>query len=372
MDETEEKKVTEARKRLEMYPDFHLILTSQDTLKRLNMLLKPATALSGRDLSFLAGELEFKMSEIDYINTKEYPLLYLFDQYLKRSLKDPSIQSTLKHVHGILVSMKRYDAAEVIEQELQALQNKDPKELSNQESMLKEKLSRRMCNFVPIIPNIINERQQQSSAVTSLPTSVNKPMNKPLGSKKQVYVINCADDEKHVKNVRNFTKKLRSFGIDASSDMFEKLSYDQEPGFYIASNILQADYVVVVCSPLFKKAYDYCLQDKQDELGEETYDEVKKILFYMRMISTDIFESYGRNGKFIPVVFNSRNVENIPQLLKGSTCYIMEKDIKKLRFRLLGIEEYKLGPTPKTKPVIATKTIGNGLQLLKITKQCGL
>ena len=74
----------------------------------------------------------------------------------------------------------------------------------------------------------------------------------------EVFVVYFPDDEKHVSNVKKFVKQLRrKYKINASADLFESEKHASDRGFYYYSKLIQAEFVFVVCSPLFLASYEH-------------------------------------------------------------------------------------------------------------------
>ena len=74
------------------------------------MLLSPADTLE-RDVRTLSGILGFFRDEVLYIFKKQYPFVYMHDQWIKR---DPQ-KATLQTLKNALIELKRLDAAEIVE-----------------------------------------------------------------------------------------------------------------------------------------------------------------------------------------------------------------------------------------------------------------
>ena len=74
------------------------------------MLLSPADTLE-RDVRSLSGILGFLRDEVLYIFKKQYPFVYMHDQWIKR---EPQ-KATLQILKNALVELKRLDAAEIVE-----------------------------------------------------------------------------------------------------------------------------------------------------------------------------------------------------------------------------------------------------------------
>lgn len=80
----------------------------------------------------------------------------------------------------------------------------------------------------------------------------------------------------------------------------------------------------------------------------------------MHIVLSEIYEASGKNSKYIPVVFNSKTckIDHVPQLLKTYTIFTMERDLKKLQYRIWDKEMYKLAPLPKNPPILKQIVIG--------------
>lgn len=87
---------------------------------------------------------------------------------------------------------------------------------------------------------------------------------------------------------------------------------------------------------------------------------MKRVAFIMHIVLSEIYEASGKNSKYIPVVFNSKTckIDHVPQLLKTYTIFTMERDLKKLQYRIWDKEMYKLAPLPKNPPILKQIVIG--------------
>ena len=89
--------------------------SSYSTFSFVEMELLPNTL--SRDVTALAGELNFNMSEITYISSKEAPFKFLLDQWCKREGKN----ATLACLRESLLEIKRADLAELVENTIQSM-----------------------------------------------------------------------------------------------------------------------------------------------------------------------------------------------------------------------------------------------------------
>lgn len=336
--------------------DFCAVLLDQESIKQLNVFLSPNHILH-RDVRSVAGSLGFSSTDIAYINSKPYPFVYMYDQWLKRHKRDAKLSNLLDAVREI----KRFDAVEIIEKAIQVLSNQDPKDLLKIEDRYFSTLQRSIsCATLSYeTSNLEYEKERNTASGTYIPNILRLPVlhnENPDTKSPDVFVVYYPDDENLVQNVVRFVIHLRKKGIDATTDMFDSESV-KDRGFYIYSKLLESQFVFVVCSPKFN---EYSSID-----AAEKNDSAKEVAFTMNHILKEIFENAGKNGKFIPVLMPHGKEEDVPLILKGSTIYKMKTDFNDLRRRVFGIEKYKLAPLPATRPNMKPKIIGSGNGLLK-------
>ena len=73
--------------------------------------LLPGVSALGSDVAALAGELEFRVDEINYICSKKSPFKFLLDQWCKRDRK----KATLNQLAESLKEIRRPDLAEKVD-----------------------------------------------------------------------------------------------------------------------------------------------------------------------------------------------------------------------------------------------------------------
>lgn len=95
-----------------------------------------------------------------------------------------------------------------------------------------------------------------------------------------VFVVYYPENEKHIRNVATFVKKLRKQGIDATCEMFESQA-DNDRGFYMYSKLVESEYVFVVCS---ETLYEYSKLKTSDNMDGKCWGlclyQVKSFLIY--------------------------------------------------------------------------------------------
>lgn len=82
----------------------------------LDVLLVPTDPLE-RDVRSVAGHLNFTTDEVRYLTHKDYPFVYMYDQWLKRDRRN----ATLRKLQDVLIEIRRHDAAEIIEKAVKGL-----------------------------------------------------------------------------------------------------------------------------------------------------------------------------------------------------------------------------------------------------------
>lgn len=352
---------------MDFAPDFSAVLFDKESVKKLNMLLSPANALE-KDVRMLSGLLGFSCDEVRYIFNKQYPFVYMLDQWIKRNMDE----ATLKRLHTAIVELQRPDAAEIVEKVVLDLNERNPKEIMYIVEKHRNQLKRSTSTSTLCTtrypgrqsPPPAYEARQANEFDPQYLARQDKPPLRSTNSDEapNVFVVYFPDHEKHTKNITRFIKTLRKSGVNATADMFESTKSANDRGFYIYSKLIEAEYVFVVCSPLFLAAYEDVTTSQ-----EPTSEKVKEVSFIMKLILDDIFDKAGVNAKYIPVLMPKHNEEHVPRILQGSTIYRMPIDYEDLKRRVFKVEKYKLAPMPARRPNLKPKEIGNGFGLLKLS-----
>ncbi|TRO23227.1 TIR domain-containing protein [Ectopseudomonas mendocina] len=133
-------------------------------------------------------------------------------------------------------------------------------------------------------------------------------------------------------SVLELSNYLRSKGIDSEIDQYEEAPQEGWPK-WMARQIQQADYVLVVCSELFHKRAN-------DHSGDETGLEAK---WESTLILQQLYSLNTKNDKYIPIITNSSNIKHIPLPLQPYTYYQFtnQESLEKLKNRILGLSKSK-------------------------------
>lgn len=115
-----------------------------------------------------------------------------------------------------------------------------------------------------------------------------------------VFISYSWEDEEHKDWVRSLTDQLIENGINATLDQYDLSLGDRLPQF-MEQSITAADYVLIICTPVYKEKAD----NRQGGVGYEGH-----------IISGELF-SKGNERKFIPVIRKGNVRTALPAYLSG-------------------------------------------------------
>lgn len=116
----------------------------------------------------------------------------------------------------------------------------------------------------------------------------------------KVFISYSWEDDAHKEWVKSFADSLLSDGIDATIDQYDLELGDRLPHF-MEQSIADSDYVLVICTPTYKKKSDA----RKGGVGYEGH-----------IISGELF-SKGNERKFIPVIRKGNASDAIPTSLSS-------------------------------------------------------
>lgn len=145
-------------------------------------------------------------------------------------------------------------------------------------------------------------------------------MNSP-----RVFISYTHDSEAHKDRVYELSDRLRAEGVDCHLDQYE----DSPPegwARWMHNQIQDSDYVLVVCTAIYKRRFE----------GRGAVGKGAGAQWEGAIITQHLYESEGRNSKFIPVIFSFDEVNHIPLELRQGTWYILnsEEGYNDLYYRL--------------------------------------
>ncbi len=130
-----------------------------------------------------------------------------------------------------------------------------------------------------------------------------------------VFISYAHEPEPHNEKVFELSERLRSEGVDCSIDQYEVSPPEGWPR-WSSNQIQQSDFVLVVCTETYKRRFE----------GSEIRGTGPGAKWEGAIINQELYDSEGRNTKFIPIVFNRDDVKHIPVEVKGGTYYILDSD----------------------------------------------
>lgn len=139
----------------------------------------------------------------------------------------------------------------------------------------------------------------------------------------RVFISYSHDSDTHRAFVLALANRLRGEGLDCQIDQYEKGSPPEGWQRWMESRIEQADFVLIVCTPVYLQRY-----------RGEALDGGRGVNFEGVVISQTLYDHYYRNTKFIPVILEHGSLDDVPLPLKGFTTYKLPQDYTAL-YRLL-------------------------------------
>lgn len=139
----------------------------------------------------------------------------------------------------------------------------------------------------------------------------------------RVFISYSHDSDTHREFVRNLANDLRRNGLDCQIDQYVNGFPPEGWQRWMENQIEQANFVLIVCTPLYLQRYR----------GNDP-DGGRGVNFEGVVISQTLYDHYYRNTKFITVIPAQGSLDDVPLPLKGFTTYQLPRDYTKL-YRLL-------------------------------------
>ncbi len=160
----------------------------------------------------------------------------------------------------------------------------------------------------------------------------------------KIFISYSHDSEAHRTAVLKLSGQLRENGQDCLID--QNINGSPAEGWtrWMENEIERADFVLIVCTPTYLQRY----RGKSIASG-------RGVNFEGVVISQTLYENLGCNDKFLPIIFDSVDRENIPLPLKSYTFYTLPEDYESL-YRVL-----------TQQPVAPLKPLGSERVLSTIT-----
>lgn len=129
----------------------------------------------------------------------------------------------------------------------------------------------------------------------------------------KVFISYSHDSDAHKDRVYGLSERLRADGIDCHIDQYE-ISPPEGWARWMRNQIKEADFVLVVCTETYERRYE----------GTEEAGKGRGARWEGAIITQQLYESEGRNTKFIPVVFSPQDARHIPLEIRGGTFHFVD------------------------------------------------
>lgn len=139
----------------------------------------------------------------------------------------------------------------------------------------------------------------------------------------KVFISYSHDSPEHCGFVRNLSDSLRRDGLDCQIDLYITGFPPEGWQLWMEKQVEKADFVLLVCTHTYLRRYR----------GEERIGG-HGVTFEGAIISQTLYDHYGHNPKFIPIIPDSGSLDNVPLPLKRYSTYCLPDDYGKL-YRLL-------------------------------------
>lgn len=130
----------------------------------------------------------------------------------------------------------------------------------------------------------------------------------------KVFISYSHDSDSHKDSVLSLANRLRSDGIECQLDQYVSGVPDRGWQHWMESQINDADYVLVVCTPKYLK----CFQGLSSDGGTGVH-------FEGVLITEELYD-LNYEDKFLPVLFEGGEIDDIPAVMRGLNTFQLMKD----------------------------------------------
>lgn len=131
----------------------------------------------------------------------------------------------------------------------------------------------------------------------------------------RVFISYSHDSENHKRGVLELANRLRSNGVECNLDQYE-LSPPEGWPRWMERQVRSADFVLVVCSEVYERRFE----------SNEAAGKGLGATWEGAIITLALYESQGRNTKFLPVLLTPRDAKHIPFVLRSATRYVLDSE----------------------------------------------
>ena len=156
----------------------------------------------------------------------------------------------------------------------------------------------------------------------------------------KVFISYSHDSIEHRNNILQIAQNLRKEGFNCSLDSYAK---DLCTGWqtWMRDQIIKSDFVIMV----FTLSYYNCFTKQKDCQG-------KGVSFESEIITQELYDSPGKNNKYIPTITDNGSPKNIPSKLRQYNYYSLPSQYENLYRHLSNqplIKPEKIGKIKKLK-----------------------
>jgi hypothetical protein len=135
----------------------------------------------------------------------------------------------------------------------------------------------------------------------------------------RVFISYSHDSAEHADRVLAFSDRLRRDGIDTILDQYEHPPPGDWP-LWMDKRIRDADFVLMICTKTYYRRV----------MDEEEPGKGLGVRWEGKLIYQHIYQAQTTNTRFIPVMFEDCNLDDIPTPVQGGARYRIESELKKL------------------------------------------
>ena len=129
----------------------------------------------------------------------------------------------------------------------------------------------------------------------------------------RVFISYSHDSDSHRQFVADLSARLRQDGLDCHIDQYINGFPSEGWQRWMEDQIEQADFVLMVCTPIYLKRYQ-----GKERLGG------KGVTFEGVVVSQHLYDSFYQNDKFIPIIPEHGSYNNVPIALKAFNTYTLQ------------------------------------------------
>ena len=174
----------------------------------------------------------------------------------------------------------------------------------------------------------------------------------------KIFISYSHDSTRHSQWVLDLSNHLRNEGLDCQLDQYINGFPPEGWQRWMEKQIEQADFVLIVCTPLYLQRY------KGESFGTGFG---RGVNFEGVVISQALYDSYYHNTKFIPVIPQNGSYDNIPLPLKSYSIYQLMDEYQNL-YRVLTAQPASAAPDIGQQQKLPTNKGNNKLEDLPDSK----